>query len=120
MKQYILTHGNILAMKDRTITYDTDIFIKDGKIQRIGKDLAEAVQRGTSERTDWPECDTEVLDIRGRYVIPGLIDGHCHYDADYMGKLFLACGITSVRNMRGYKRHAEYAAETLAGRRTGP
>ena len=39
MKQYILTHGNLLTMRDRTIKYDTDILIRDGKIQKIGRNL---------------------------------------------------------------------------------
>ena len=39
VKQYILTHGNLLTMRDRTIKYDTDILIRDGKIQKIGRNL---------------------------------------------------------------------------------
>ena len=134
MKQYILTHGNLLTMRDRTIKYDTDILIRDGKIQKIGRNLtafaaqeAAGLVNGLNGEVDAWRCEADILngetkflDISGRYVIPGLIDSHCHYDADYMGKMFLACGVTSVRNMRGYKRHAEYAAETLAGKRTGP
>ena len=50
MKQYILTHGNLLTMRDRTIKYDTDILIRDGKIQKIGRNLtAFAAQEGTRE-----------------------------------------------------------------------
>ena len=90
MKQYILTHGNILAMKDRTIKYDTDILIRDGKIQKIGRNLtASAAQEaagpmnGLNGKADAWKCEadalngeTKILDISGRYVIPGLIDSH--------------------------------------------
>ena len=37
---------------------------------------------------------TATLDLRGKYVIPGLIDSHVHY-RPYMGELFLAYGVTT-------------------------
>lgn len=49
----------------------------------------------------------EVLDARGRYIIPGLIDGHVHLvhilrslqiSAEELFPLFLAHGVTSVRD----------------------
>ncbi len=50
---------------------------------------------------------TEVVDARGRFVIPGLIDGHVHLvhilrslqiSAEELFPLFLAHGVTSVRD----------------------
>jgi len=38
-----------------------------------------------------------VIDVKGRYIIPGLIDMHVHYE-DWMGKLFLANGVTTVKD----------------------
>src|ERR1700687_3413520 len=38
---------------------------------------------------------TQVLDVRGKFVIPGLIDSHTHYNW-YMGELFLAHGVTAI------------------------
>ncbi len=39
--------------------------------------------------------DTRVLDLRGKFVIPGLIDSHVHW-LDWMGELFVNHGVTSV------------------------
>ncbi len=39
-----------------------------------------------------------VIDARGKTVIPGLIDNHVHY-RDFLGELFLAHGVTSVRDL---------------------
>ncbi len=36
-----------------------------------------------------------VVDARGKYIIPGLIDGHTHY-AGYAGPIYLHYGITTV------------------------
>src|SRR5438309_2106725 len=41
---------------------------------------------------------TQVLDARGKFVIPGLIDSHTHYNW-YMGELSLAHGVTTVYDM---------------------
>ena len=44
--------------------------------------------------------DIKVLDLQGRTVIPGLIDGHVHVGPlSYMGKSFLAFGVTTVVDM---------------------
>jgi imidazolonepropionase-like amidohydrolase len=51
--------------------------------------------------------DAKVIDAHGKYLIPGLIDGHvhlmhilnaCHMTGDEILPLFLAAGVTSVRD----------------------
>lgn len=54
--------------------------------------------------------DVKVIDASGKYVLPGFIDAHTHYgtpshifggsltDPEYVGKLLLAHGITTVRD----------------------
>jgi len=37
----------------------------------------------------------EIINLNGRYVIPGLIDSHVHW-LDWMGELFLNHGVTSI------------------------
>ena len=39
MKQYILTHGNLMTMRDRPIKSDTDILIRDGNKQKTGRNM---------------------------------------------------------------------------------
>ena len=41
---------------------------------------------------------TVAIDVRGKYIIPGLIDSHVHY-RPYMGELFLAYGVTTVNDL---------------------
>ena len=40
----------------------------------------------------------EVIDVTGKYVLPGLVDIHIHY-ADWMGQLFLSHGVTTVKDL---------------------
>ena len=42
-----------------------DIRVKDGKVSKVGKDLEAS-------------CADQVLDAKGCYVVPGLIDLHVH------------------------------------------
>ena len=61
---------SILIQNGRVIDPDTrtdevrDVYIKDDRIEKVGKDLKE-------------EADT-VVDARGCFVMPGLIDLHVH------------------------------------------
>lgn len=51
---------------------DVDIYIEDGKISMMGSNLI--IPGGT-----------RVIDARGRYVLPGGIDPHTHFEFDFMG-----------------------------------
>lgn len=39
-----------------------------------------------------------VVDVTGRFILPGLIDAHVHYQG-WMGELFLSHGVTTVKDM---------------------
>ena len=42
--------------------------------------------------------NAQVIDAQGKTVLPGFIDNHVHY-RDLLGELFLAFGVTSVRDL---------------------
>lgn len=58
---------------------------------------------GVAHRCPIP-AGVQVVDARGRWVIPGLFDAHVHLTEERgpFGPLFLSFGITSVRDMGGY------------------
>lgn len=43
--------------------------------------------------------DATVLDASGKYAIPGLWDMHAHYEQVEWGPIYLAAGVTSVRDV---------------------
>ena len=71
-KPKIKTGGNVLIRGANLLTVtngtlpETDILIKDGKIAKMGKNL------------DAPEGVLQVH-AEGMYIMPGIIDTHCHF-----------------------------------------
>ncbi len=47
------------------------------------------------------EPNTRVIEVDGKYLIPGLIDGHVHY-LGWAAPLYLAQGVTSVLDLGNY------------------
>src|SRR5260370_29512831 len=78
---------------------DQTLLIKKGRIAAIGASDTVAIPRGA-----------QILDARGKFLIPGLVDMHIHLTAagepdgsrQFMLPLLLANGITTVRDMGGY------------------
>lgn len=103
----ILKNADILTMEDGAVLKRADLWIRDGIIWKICSDQ------------EAPK-DAVQTDCSGCVIMPGLIDSHVHFDESYMGDFFLASGVTSVRNMRGFAGHAKWREEILAGKRRGP
>jgi imidazolonepropionase-like amidohydrolase/Tol biopolymer transport system component len=67
---------------------ETSIFIEGGRIRWIGSENA----RGLPE-------ETVILDVAGRFAIPGLFDLHVHNRGGYQAPNNLAYGVTSLRDV---------------------
>ena len=63
-KSILFTNGNIIMVEGETIK-GGDILLKGSKIAKIGKGL-----KG--------DAQTEVVDLGGKWVMPGIIDSHAH------------------------------------------
>ena len=67
-----------------------------------------------------PPKGAQVIDAAGKFVIPGLWDMHVHwYDARYL-RLFIANGVTGVRQMWGFPMHHAWREEIAKGSLLGP
>lgn len=70
----ILHHGKVVTVDDRFSIREA-IVVKDGRIQEVGSNRAVLSHRGPN---------TQVVDLQGRMVLPGLIDSHTHPSAASM------------------------------------
>ena len=66
--EVLIKNATVITITDGT-QENTDVYIKDGKIAGIGKDLS-----ASSKAT--------VVDATGQYVMPGIIDAHSHIALD--------------------------------------
>jgi predicted amidohydrolase YtcJ len=67
----VLTNGKIFTGLDEKPRFQA-IAVKDGKILAVGTNEEIAEHVGTS---------TQVLDVKGKLVVPGFIDAHCHFSS---------------------------------------
>jgi imidazolonepropionase-like amidohydrolase len=83
----VIQGGTLIDGSGRPPVSDSVVVISQGRFQEVGK-------RG---EVKIPQ-DAEVIDARGKTLLPGLIDGHCHY-RDWMGEIYLAYGVTTCPNI---------------------
>ena len=85
-----------IAIEDVTIIDGTGappaagvtLLIEENRIRQIGP--SGQVQIPSTARR---------INGRGKYLIPGLIDAHVHYSAPFLHRLYLAHGVTTVRDL---------------------
>jgi imidazolonepropionase-like amidohydrolase len=63
-------------------------------VTRDGKILA----AGSTNKVKVP-ADAQRIDVSGKYIIPGLWDMHAHYEQVEWGPIYLAAGVTTVRDV---------------------
>ena len=79
----VIQGGTLIDGTGRPAVEDAAIVLQNGRIQEVGK-------RGQVT----PPQGAEVIDAKGKTILPGLIDGHCHY-WEWVGELYLAYGVTT-------------------------
>lgn len=86
------------------------ILIEGNRIREIG---------GPGEVTS--PSGARVISGAGKYIIPGLIDSHVHYRFPWLHRLYLANGVTTVRDMGGQiERVLTLRQELRVGNILGP
>ena len=75
--------GSLIDGTGRAPIEDSVVIFQNGRFQEVGKRGEVAIPPGA-----------DVIDAKGRTILPGLIDGHCHY-WEWIGELHLAYGVTT-------------------------
>lgn len=66
----VILNGQWVSVQSAEIIPGSDIAIKDGHIAYVGEDARHTIGK-----------KTRVIDAKGRYLVPGLLDGHMHVES---------------------------------------
>src|SRR3989475_2542257 len=100
----VLRNGKVITV-DRTFTIAESIAIAGDRVLAVGPNATMAALTSLSTRT---------IDLRGKTVIPGLIDGHAHMDREGLKSVFPSLGpVRSIRDIQ------DRIAELARGARPG-
>lgn len=84
---FVIIHANVIdGVSDQPLR-DATIFVRDGKIEDV-----------VSGSTSIPAGVT-VIDLKGRWLLPGFQDAHVHLRDLASARLALASGVTTARSM---------------------
>jgi adenine deaminase len=66
----VVRQGTWVCVQSGEFVPETDVAIKDGRIAYVGPDADHTIGR-----------ETQVIEARRRYLVPGLLDGHMHVES---------------------------------------
>lgn len=95
----VLINVNIVNVKDGTIRRNTGVVLADGRIESIGPNAA-------------GDANTRTIDLKGKYLVPGLIDAHTHASDFSEFRRALESGVTTVRSA-GVSNYADVGFHQL-------
>jgi len=84
----VIEGGTLIDGTGRPPAPGTTILIEGNRIREIGKQ-GEITTPGNAH----------IIQASGKFIIPGLIDAHVHYRYPWIHRLYLANGVTTVRDM---------------------
>jgi imidazolonepropionase-like amidohydrolase len=85
VRPVVLLHANVVdGVSDQPLR-DVTVVLSGGRITAIGANAARP-------------ADATVIDLHGRWVLPGLIDAHTHISSLSAAKRALESGVTTVRS----------------------
>jgi hypothetical protein len=87
----VVQGGRLIDGTGRVPIENCAIVIRGGRFQAVGR----------SGEVSIP-ADARVIDVKGKTVLPGFIDGHGHLE-DFHGELYLHLGITSCASIDTYQ-----------------
>lgn len=66
----VILNGKWVSVQSGEIIPGSDVAVKDGHIAYVGEDASHTIGK-----------KTQVIDAKGRYLVPGLLDGHMHVES---------------------------------------
>src|SRR5579859_2416704 len=90
----------------RAAIADSVVLVKDGRI----------VKAGARNEVEIPK-NAQLIDARGKTILPGLWDMHAHFEQVEWGPVYLAAGVTTVRDCGNELEFITAVRDAIAQRR---
>ena len=103
------TNVHVVPMDAERVLQNQTVVVRDDRIAALGP----------ASEIDIP-TDATVIDADGRYLMPGLADMHVHVSWFAELLLYVAHGVTTVRNMWGSPGYITLREDLESGERFGP
>ncbi len=84
-ERVVIRGGTLLDVRDGSLTPNAVVAVEGDRIASVSTEAGQPAQGGRET----------VIDARGKYILPGLIDLHVHY-RDWSAELYLNHGVTTV------------------------
>ncbi|MCU1331702.1 MAG: amidohydrolase [Candidatus Angelobacter sp.] len=102
--------GRLIDGTGRRAIENAVVILKDGKIAAAGPAASTPVPDGA-----------QVLDARGKSVLPGLWEMHAHFEQVEWGPIYLATGVTTARDVGNEREFIVASRDAIArGQGIGP
>jgi hypothetical protein len=126
LKRIVIRGAMVVDGSGKPAAGPYDIVIENDLIAQIASVDPIAAKEGRARR---PAPGDLEIDAAGKYVLPGLINLHAHTQderagvpmpVEYCTKLWLACGITTVRDVSAGRKTLQWRADSAAGKLVAP
>jgi len=105
-----ITGGTILDMTARKPIVNGTVVVVDGRITAVGPSSRVAIPSGAT-----------IVNAAGKTVMPGLWDMHAHFEQVEWGPIYLASGVTTIRDVGNELEFIVAARDAVAaGKGLGP
>ena len=100
---------HVVPMNRQGVLKNRTVIVRGDRVAKIGRTGGVEVPEGAV-----------VIDAGGKYLMPGLADMHVHVWCEGDLLLYVANGVTTVRNMSGAQLHLDWKKRLAAGDLLGP
>lgn len=100
---YAISNVAVVDVENGAVLHDQTVLIVEDRIEKVVSRKKLTIPEGT-----------QIIDGKGLYLMPGLVDAHVHYfDAKTFGPLMVAHGVVMVRDMGNTNKQALTLREKL-------